>query len=380
MIKNISKLIDITADWNTGTLTDVVAVNDGLKLANNYALSFDGIDDYVVIPNSSNFDILGELTFKIKLNVNSFNDIMFYFDNYLNSKGNLSIIRSDGTLVFDGRNGSGTYYVLETAPGTIELNTDYDIHLVSDGTDWVIYVNGVEEARGPFGIADWTNGFDIEIGARTVSSSYFDGVIEEVEIWDIGFSQSEVQSNINATLTGTETGLVWASNVNTGSGTEIIDIVNGNNGTINGAAWINNYSPTGNRLSPTIDLSTIGSVESSTISWVETLNGETIDIETSVDGGSTWQTATNGSSIPNLISTDTTLDVRQTLSTTDTTITPRLLDLYWEVIEIINQWETKAKSTNDWQSETKPSNIGQTETKPANNWQSEVTPNNTWEV
>ena len=223
----------------------------------------------------------------------------------------------------------------------------------------------------------------------------------------------------------------------------------------------------GNRLSPTIDLSPIGSVESSIISWTETLNGETIAIETSVDGGSTWQTATNGSSILNLTDTDITLDIRQTLSTTNTTVTPRLLDLYWEVIssdtditninyeitssrnfpifkygglsslkgnlywdsrsspifkygglsslkgnlywdsrsspifkegidsiikvkflpakwwkaiEIINQWETKAKSTNDWQSETKPSNIWQTKAKLANNWQSEVKPNNTWEV
>ena len=32
MIKSISKLIDINADWNNGTLTDVVAVNDSLEL------------------------------------------------------------------------------------------------------------------------------------------------------------------------------------------------------------------------------------------------------------------------------------------------------------------------------------------------------------
>jgi len=35
-----------TADFSEGTLTDVVAVDDSLQLANNYALSFDGVDDY----------------------------------------------------------------------------------------------------------------------------------------------------------------------------------------------------------------------------------------------------------------------------------------------------------------------------------------------
>ena len=32
MIKSISKLIDTNAEWNNGTLTDVVAVNDSLEL------------------------------------------------------------------------------------------------------------------------------------------------------------------------------------------------------------------------------------------------------------------------------------------------------------------------------------------------------------
>jgi hypothetical protein len=48
-----------------------------------------------------------------------------------------------------------------------------------------------------------------------------------------------------------------------------------------------------------------------------------VNIETSVDGGSTWQTTTNGGSIADIQGADT-LDVRQTLSTTDTTVTPVL--------------------------------------------------------
>ena len=74
--------------------------------------------------------------------------------------------------------------------------------------------------------------------------------------------------------------------------------------------------------------------------WLSDIS--TIIIETSVDGGSTWQTDTNGNSIPNITDIDTTLDVRQTLSTVDTAITPRLFGLYIDVkaspenLQIIN--------------------------------------------
>lgn len=85
---------------------------------------------------------------------------------------------------------------------------------------------------------------------------------------------------------------------------------------------------TGTRQSPQLDLSTISTVESSSISWTTTEPTDTsIEIETSVDGGSTWDTATNGGEIPNLPTNPTTLDIRQTLETTDTTVMPSLESL-----------------------------------------------------
>jgi len=96
------------------------------------------------------------------------------------------------------------------------------------------------------------------------------------------------------------------------------------------SALIEKYTETGNRISPQLDLSAIDVVDSSVISWSEILNGETIDIETSVDNQSTWQTTTNGGSITDIQGADT-LDIRQTLSTTDTTVTPVLEDITAEL-------------------------------------------------
>ena len=105
MIKSISKLIDTNADWNTGILTDVVAVNDGLELENGYALSFDVIDDYVSIPNESSFE--GMSYIEIEADIVGWNtsaaDAMRIFDKY-----------------WDGTNRS--YYLSITTTNFLEFN------------------------------------------------------------------------------------------------------------------------------------------------------------------------------------------------------------------------------------------------------------------
>lgn len=97
------------------------------------------------------------------------------------------------------------------------------------------------------------------------------------------------------------------------------------------------YYSSGTRENPQIDLSDIGGIRESKIEWKENLNGQSIKIETSTDDGSTWTEVSNGDSIPDLNEDTTTLDVRQTLETTNSSETPELLELkveitpfYWE--------------------------------------------------
>ena len=89
----------------------------------------------------------------------------------------------------------------------------------------------------------------------------------------------------------------------------------------------------GTRISPQLDLSAVGMVESSSVSWTQTLNGGTITIETrvSTDDGTTWtpwSTCTNGGSIPNLTPStqvvNALLECRQNLSTADPVYSPQL--------------------------------------------------------
>ncbi len=93
------------------------------------------------------------------------------------------------------------------------------------------------------------------------------------------------------------------------------------------------YVTEGYRISPVIDPSAVGIAGGSKIEWEETLNGQTLIVETrlSDDEGVSWgywQAATSGGSIPGLTEglslTDYRLQTRATLATTDVDATPRL--------------------------------------------------------
>lgn len=90
------------------------------------------------------------------------------------------------------------------------------------------------------------------------------------------------------------------------------------------------------RRSPSRDLSTIKRVGSSRISWEQTNPGESsVLVETSVDGGVTWQVATSGQPVPGLTYdvdvVGKTLECRQRLQALDPTQTPTLRNLMVEV-------------------------------------------------
>ena len=67
---------------------------------------------------------------------------------------------------------------------------------------------------------------------------HWSGNIDEVRVWNIALSNTEIQSNYNTDLTGNEEGLVGYWNFNGGSGSTLADYSgNGNHGTIYGATW-----------------------------------------------------------------------------------------------------------------------------------------------
>jgi len=102
------------------------------------------------------------------------------------------------------------------------------------------YINGTQSpSTGSFDGPIGNPVENLNIGRKEQSGAYFNGLIDNVSIWNVAKSQSEIQNNMNIHLTGNETGLVGYWNFNEGTGDTTLDFSgNGNDGTIYGATWV----------------------------------------------------------------------------------------------------------------------------------------------
>jgi len=106
-----------------------------------------------------------------------------------------------------------------------------------------IYVDGNQVASGSDSNAIGDS-VSVVIGRiyETNSEKSFDGLLDEVRIWDIARSQADIQAYMNRTLDGDESGLVAYYTFDEPAGsteTVLTDTVGGNDGTLmNGPVWI----------------------------------------------------------------------------------------------------------------------------------------------
>jgi len=341
------KDIDTTqADFQDGTLTDVVADSGGyLRLEDTDVLSFDGTDDYVDCGLAADLD---KATFSIEMwiyprNVTEHTYVGKNNDASANDSLHFGVRNTSvATLAFFGDDLDGVT--------TLANNTWYFISGTFDYStlERKIYLNGSLENSDTAGDGLLnTNDDPLLIMFWDAGPAYGDAIVSEFRIWETVLTQTEIQDNMNKRLTGNETGLVAYYKLDEGTGTTATDSAGSNDGTINGATWVSNEpiyfmnsDENNNRLSPQIDLSAVGTVDSTSVSWTETLNGETITIETriSTDNGTNWTawaTCTNGGSIPDLTSgldvSNGLLECRQTLSTSNPSVTPQLEDISLQV-------------------------------------------------
>jgi hypothetical protein len=78
-----------------------------------------------------------------------------------------------------------------------------------------------------------TNSSSLYIGASSgFSGRLFDGKIDEVRIWNIARTETEIRDNMSFSIDGTELGLISYWQFNDGSGLSLSDGVSSNNGTL----------------------------------------------------------------------------------------------------------------------------------------------------
>ncbi len=206
-----------------------VAVNDG------FGLDFDGVDDYVAIADDPSLTMSNTMTMEAWINPDA------------SANANRMIINKEGEYEVALFSDDKIYWAFaNTDPGWAWHDTGYTvtngewthIAVTYDNGTVTTYVNGnvVDVYDGSGSIGDsYPVLNELRIGGRSndPADKFFDGQIDDVRIWNTVRTQGEIQSNLDAVLTGGEAGLAghWSFSEGTGSATAD-STASGNDGTL----------------------------------------------------------------------------------------------------------------------------------------------------
>lgn len=224
-----------TSNTSQKTLTVTAVDDDPVAVDDGYALTFDGIDDAVDMGSNASLEVDDYLTMEARVRPTAYPTSTSII---LNKEGEYEFgLSSSGTLIWAVANTSpnpgwswyDTGYV-------IPLNQWTHISIVYDNGTMYSYVNGrlVDTYYGSGSIGDSHPTLDnLTIGGRqnNPTGQYFSGQIDEVRLWNIARSESDVNTSLDQPLSGTEAGLLGYWSFNEGVGTSTADLTaNGNNG------------------------------------------------------------------------------------------------------------------------------------------------------
>ena len=223
----------IPAAGNAEVVNENITVEAGLFVSQSTALEFDGTNDYV---QTTFPGVLGTTPRTIQAWIwlseapASNKTITDYAVNAVGSR-NTFMVNGNGYLSYlsGGTNGGVTATV-----ATVPIGSWVHVAFVYDGTDGFLYQNGEQVGTGLLtGVNTPSGGDNLRIGQRVSGGSIpFEGMIDEVSVWDVAFTQQEVIDHQCIDDPFAYDNLKAYYNFNNGTGTTLSDLVGGYNGTL----------------------------------------------------------------------------------------------------------------------------------------------------
>ena len=211
----------------------------------NYALQFDGVNDMVEGSSAGfpvgNSDRTVELWFR-RISQPVYGGQLLGYGSWGNYEQAYTLSIGNDRISFS-QWGSGV-----DGNTIIESNKWYHFAVVNVGNEVKLYLNGELDGSGNININTVSNGL-YYIGKAPpgfdVGDRRFNGVIDDVRIWDVARTQQEIQQSMKQELDRSEQGLVGYWKFNEGTGDTTYDMTtNANHGSLSGGAtWINSTSP-----------------------------------------------------------------------------------------------------------------------------------------
>jgi len=203
---------------STITITPPV-ITDNCSIINN-ALAFDGVDDYVTIPRAVSGDFTIEYWMKTSQTAPSGPQ---WYHGIGTVDGEVGGVTNDfGTSLNGSKLSFGVGQPDVTIFSTSNVNTGNWVHVAvtrkqSTG-EMKLYINGNLEATGTGSTSTLTAPTGLKLGAlQTLVNSYLNGSLDEIRVWNVVRTASEIQSNKSISYSGSlPTSLVSSFNCNQG--------------------------------------------------------------------------------------------------------------------------------------------------------------------
>jgi Concanavalin A-like lectin/glucanases superfamily/Regulator of chromosome condensation (RCC1) repeat/Domain of unknown function (DUF5011) len=220
-----------------------------------YALALDGSSGYVATSTSFNNPQTFTITIWFNTTTTQGGRLLGFGDRQTGASGNFDrqfYMDNNGYIVF-GINPGSPQVISNTVPCN-DGNWHQAVGTLSSSTGMSLYIDGELATNQPsFNVAQnfegwWRIGYDsLNTWPDLPASDYFQGTIDEVQIWNTALNAAEIQTNLHIFLAGTEAGLVSYWQFNEGSGTTTADSSgNGNSANlIGGVTWVASTAPIG---------------------------------------------------------------------------------------------------------------------------------------
>lgn len=255
----------IWSSTDTEVQVDVLVPRDTTVIGFNYedgnSVSFVGNDGQVTIPWNDSYFVSDAFTLEAYINVSAgpqnyqgfldfgdYGDIQRGFGFFLYSGGWRFYLKTTGTQKND------LQHVVASAP----VNTWVHFAVRFQNGDLTLYRDGIPVdskvgGDGYVGSVDWS-GYSggLTLGSfDSTQTKYFNGMIDEVRLWNIARDENKIKAYRNVGLSGDEDGLIGYWRFDEGNpAINSVDLSSTNNSASfqNGAEWIEGNSPLNSRL------------------------------------------------------------------------------------------------------------------------------------
>ena len=241
------RLTVTNSSWSDTLLQEAcIRVFDGES-----ALRFNGHDGAATCPSSPSLSLTDAMTVEAWISPEGWGEVTSTGYGRIIDKGNIALyLHGEGaaynqhSAILLVRNESGPPHVYVSPTNSVTLGGWSHLAATYDGDNGhaSICVNGIEQeltcaspASGP--IRD-NAAIDLLIGNGPSGTFTFDGIIDEVRVWNVVRAPGEIAETMDHYLVGSEQGLVGYWTMNEGIGNVLEDgSPSGNDATITGAEW-----------------------------------------------------------------------------------------------------------------------------------------------